>query len=197
MAIKDMKGTVIKDKATMTGMMNTSTKKIDPPNLSGMKKLFDKPKQEVKPPVEQSTPRELGLAERVQNLSDEEKALLTQVLSPSVKNVLGKVAKVVLDKPEIEFMVEGHTDNVPISNDCVVDNWDLSVKRATSVVRVLQKDFGVPPSRMTAAGRSSYVPLFDNNTSSNRAKNRRTRIVVLPKLDQFYDLINQGMTAAQ
>ena len=64
-------------------------------------------------------------------------------------------------------------------------------------MRVLQNDFGVPPSRMTAAGRSSYVPLFDNNTSSNRAKNRRTRIVVLPKLDQFYDLINQGMTAAQ
>ena len=92
MAIKDMKGTVIKDKATMTGMMNTSTKKIDPPNLSGMKKLFDKPKQEAKPPVEQSTPRELGLAERVQNLSDEEKALLTQVLSPSVNDVLWKSA---------------------------------------------------------------------------------------------------------
>ncbi|MFL2599614.1 MAG: flagellar motor protein MotB [Flavobacteriaceae bacterium] len=110
--------------------------------------------------------------------------------------VLGKVAKVVLAKPEIEFMVEGHTDNVPISNDCVVDNWDLSVKRATSVVRVLESKFGVPPNRMTAAGRSSYVPLFDNNTASNRAKNRRTRIVVLPKLDQFYDLISQGMTDA-
>ena len=110
--------------------------------------------------------------------------------------VLGKVAKVVLAKPEIEFMVEGHTDNVPISNDCVVDNWDLSVKRATSVVRVLESKFGVPPNRMTAAGRSSYVPLFDNNTASNRAKNRRTRIVVLPKLDQFYDLISQGMSDA-
>tara|TARA_B100000963_G_scaffold361435_1_gene396827 strand:+ start:115235 stop:116089 length:855 start_codon:yes stop_codon:yes gene_type:complete len=121
----------------------------------------------------------------------------SSVVTRRAKNVLGKVAKVVLDKPEIEFMVEGHTDNVPISNDCVADNWDLSVKRATSVIRVLQNDFGVPPSRMTAAGRSSYVPLFDNNTSSNRAKNRRTRIVVLPKLDQFYDLINQGMTAAQ
>ena len=121
----------------------------------------------------------------------------SSVVTRRAKNVLGKVAKVVLDKPEIEFMVEGHTDNVPISNDCVADNWDLSVKRATSVIRVLQNDFGVPPSRMTAAGRSSYVPLFDNNTSSNRSKNRRTRIVVLPKLDQFYDLINQGMTAAQ
>ena len=94
-------------------------------------------------------------------------------------------------------MVEGHTDNVPISNDCVVDNWDLSVKRATSVVRVLEKDFGVPPQIMTAAGRSSYVPLLENDSPSNRAKNRRTRIVVLPKLDQFYDLISKGMEAAQ
>ena len=75
--------------------------------------------------------------------------------------------------------------------DCVVDNWDLSVKRATSVVRVLEKDFGVPPQRMTAAGRSSYAPLLENDSPSNRAKNRRTRIVVLPKLDQFYDLIKQ------
>ena len=112
-------------------------------------------------------------------------------------SVLGKVAKVVLAKPEIEFMVEGHTDNVPIKNDCVLDNWDLSVKRATSVIRVLQNDFGVPPNRMTAAGRSSYIPLFENDSPSNRAKNRRTRIVVLPKLDQFYNLISEGMTAAQ
>tara|TARA_B110000263_G_C15307074_1_gene511021 strand:+ start:2413 stop:3276 length:864 start_codon:yes stop_codon:yes gene_type:complete len=111
-------------------------------------------------------------------------------------DVLGKVAKVVLAKPDIEFMVEGHTDSLSISNDCVLDNWDLSVKRATSVIRVLENNFGVPPNRMTAAGRSSYVPLYDNNTAGNRAKNRRTRIVVLPKLDQFYDLISQGMTAA-
>ena len=108
-------------------------------------------------------------------------------VSDRAKEVLGKVAQVVLDKPEIEFMVEGHTDD---------DNWDLSVKRATSVVRVLQNDFGVPPERMTAAGRSSYIPVMDNDTSDGRAKNRRTRIVVLPKLDQFYDLIEQGMKAA-
>lgn len=118
------------------------------------------------------------------------------VVSGRAKEVLGKVAKVVLDKPEIEFMVEGHTDNVPIKNDVLLDNWDLSVKRATSVVRVLQNDFGVPPERMTAAGRSYYVPVADNDTKANRSKNRRTRIVVLPKLDQFYELIEQGMTAA-
>ena len=117
-------------------------------------------------------------------------------VSDRAKEVLGKVAQVVLDKPEIEFMVEGHTDNVPIQNEILLDNWDLSVKRATSVVRVLQNDFGVPPERMTAAGRSSYIPVMDNDTSDGRAKNRRTRIVVLPKLDQFYDLIEQGMKAA-
>ena len=117
-------------------------------------------------------------------------------VSDRAKEVLGKVAQVVLDKPEIEFMVEGHTDNVPIQNEVLQDNWDLSVKRATSVVRVLQEDFNVPPQRMTAAGRSYYIPLMDNETAEGRAKNRRTRIVVLPKLDQFYDLIEQGMQAA-
>jgi chemotaxis protein MotB len=73
----------------------------------------------------------------------------------------------------------------------------LSVKRATAVVRILQNDFSVAPERMTAAGRSSYIPLLDNDSPSNRAKNRRTRIVVIPKLDQFYDLIEQGMDAAK
>ena len=117
-------------------------------------------------------------------------------VSDRAKEVLGKVAQVVLDKPEHEFMVEGHTDNVPIQNEVLQDNWDLSVKRATSVVRVLQEDFNVPPQRMTAAGRSYYIPLMDNETAEGRAKNRRTRIVVLPKLDQFYDLIEKGMQAA-
>jgi len=112
------------------------------------------------------------------------------------KEVLGKVAKVVNDKPELEFMVEGHTDNVPIKSDGILDNWDLSVKRATAVVRILENDFGVAPARMTAAGRSFYIPIADNDTAANRAKNRRTRIVVLPKLDQFYDLIEKGMQAA-
>ena len=113
------------------------------------------------------------------------------------KAVLGKVAKVVNDKPDIEFMVEGHTDNVPIKADGILDNWDLSVKRATAVIRILQNDFDVSPERMTASGRSYYVPIADNDTARNRAKNRRTRIVILPKLDQFYDLIDQGMNSSK
>lgn len=113
------------------------------------------------------------------------------------KEVLGKVAKVVKNQPNLEFMVEGHTDDQSIRNAVLQDNWDLSVKRATSVVRVLQNEFGVEPQRMTAAGRSYYVPVASNDTAEGRAKNRRTRIVILPKMDQFYDLIEEGMEAAK
>jgi chemotaxis protein MotB len=111
----------------------------------------------------------------------------------AAKQVLGKVAKVVNNKPDFEFMVEGHTDNVPFSRGVLVDNWDLSAKRATSIVRVLQNDFNVDPKRMTAAGRSYYVPLVSNDNAAERAKNRITRIVVLPKIDQFYSMIEEGM----
>ena len=114
-------------------------------------------------------------------------------VTPRAREVLGKVAKVVNNKPDFEFMVEGHTDNVPIKNTCIKNNWDLSVLRATAVVNILQNDFGVSPSRMTAAGRGEYVPVTSNSTAEGRAVNRRTRIVVLPKLDQFYNMIDQGM----
>lgn len=113
------------------------------------------------------------------------------------KEVLGKVATVVKNRPEIEFMVEGHTDDQAIKTAVIEDNWDLSVKRATSVVRILQNEFGVPPERMTAAGRSYYIPLATNADAEGRAKNRRTRIVILPKLDQFYNLIEEGMGDAK
>ena len=107
------------------------------------------------------------------------------------KEILGKVAKVVNNKPDFEFMVEGHTDDVPYrgGSGVLLDNWDLSVKRATSVVRILQNDFNVDPKRMTAAGRSEYIPL----SMTEKSKNRRTRIVVLPKIDQFYSMIEEGM----
>ena len=111
----------------------------------------------------------------------------------AAKQVLGKVAQVVNNKPDFEFMVEGHTDNVPYRSGVLLDNWDLSAKRATSVVRILQNDFGVDPARMTAAGRSYYIPLAGNDNAADRSKNRRTRIVVLPKLDQFYSMIEEGM----
>ena len=105
--------------------------------------------------------------------------------------VLGKVAQVLNSKPEIEFMVEGHTDNVAIKNNCITDNWDLSVKRATSVIRLLQNKFGIDPKRMTAGGRGQYVPLQSNDTVEGKAVNRRTRIVILPQLDQFFQLLEK------
>lgn len=112
-------------------------------------------------------------------------------VSEKAKAVLGKVAKVVAARPEMEVQVEGYTDNVPISSSGIKDNWDLSVKRATSVVRVLQNDFSVDPKRLIAAGRSEYVPLESNDTAEGRATNRRTRIVILPKLEEFFDILEQ------
>ncbi|WP_297514515.1 OmpA family protein [Flavobacterium sp.] len=116
------------------------------------------------------------------------------VVTDKAKSVLDKVAKVINDKPDFECMVEGHTDNVPFTGNAILlDNWDLSVKRATAIVRVLTKDLGVNPKQIIAAGRSEFVPLMDNNTAENRATNRRTRIVILPKIDQFYDMIEKEM----
>jgi chemotaxis protein MotB len=111
------------------------------------------------------------------------------VITDQASGVLGKVAKVLKNQPDVEFMVEGHTDNVPFKSGDLVDNWDLSVKRATSVVRLLQTKYGLDPAKMTAAGRSEYRPLTSNDTAANKTANRRTRIVILPQLDQFFKLL--------
>ena len=119
-------------------------------------------------------------------------------VSDKAKSVLAKVAKIINDKPTFECMVEGHTDNVPyIGNGVLIDNWDLSVKRSTAIVRVLTKDLGVKPAQLIAAGRSEYIPLVQNNTAENRGVNRRTRIVILPKIDEFYEMIEKEMKKQQ
>jgi len=110
-------------------------------------------------------------------------------VTPQAQEVLGKVAKVLKAQPDIEFMVEGHTDNKPYRHGDLLDNWDLSVKRATAVVRILQNKYGLEPAKMAAAGRSEYVPVADNSTAEGRQLNRRTRIVILPQLDQFFKLL--------
>lgn len=113
-------------------------------------------------------------------------------ITDRAKEVLGKVALVLKNQPDIEFMVEGHTDNVPYNgNGILLDNWDLSVKRATAVVRVLQNQYGLNPAKMAAAGRSEYNPVADNSTADGKAANRRTRIVILPQLDQFFKLLEK------
>lgn len=119
-------------------------------------------------------------------------------VTDKAKGVLEKVAKVVNDKPDFECMVEGHTDNVPYNGKGdLIDNWDLSVKRSTSIIRVLSEQLSVNPAQLIAAGRSSFVPLVANDTAENRAKNRRTRIYVLPKIDQFYEMVEKEMKKPQ
>lgn len=112
------------------------------------------------------------------------------ILTPRAKDVLGKIAAIVSTKPDVEVMVEGYTDNKAISTSCLADNWDLSVKRATSVVRVLQNDYKVDPNKLIAAGRGEFNTLSTNDTEEGRAINRRTRIIIMPKLNQFYDLLD-------
>jgi chemotaxis protein MotB len=118
-------------------------------------------------------------------------------ISNRAEEVIGKIAKIVNDHKELDILVEGHTDTVPISNECMVDNWDLSVKRATSIVRLMQNKFSVQPQRITAGGRSEYQPKTTNETMEGRAKNRRTEIVILPKLDQFFELLEPPMTSTE
>ena len=110
-------------------------------------------------------------------------------ITPRAKEVLGKVAAILKAQSDLQFMVEGHTDNNPIKTKAIKDNWDLSVLRASSVVRSLQTDFGIDPKRMIAAGRSEYQPLAENSTEEGKSANRRTRIVILPQLDQFFKLM--------
>jgi chemotaxis protein MotB len=111
-------------------------------------------------------------------------------LTTRANEVLSKIATIINQRPDLEVMVEGYTDNVPISTECIKDNWDLSVKRATAVVRVLQSKYNIDPNRLIAAGRGEYNRLVANDTAENRSKNRRTRIIILPKLGEFYDLLD-------
>jgi chemotaxis protein MotB len=111
-------------------------------------------------------------------------------LTPKADEVLANIAKIIESRPELEVMIEGYTDNIPIKNNCMQDNWDLSVKRATTVVRALQTKNNINPNRLIAAGRGEFNALVPNDTPENRAANRRTRIILMPKLNEFYDLLN-------
>lgn len=117
-------------------------------------------------------------------------------INESAQAVIGKIAKIVNDHKELDILVEGHTDKVPIHTDCIEDNWDLSTKRATAIVRLMQTKFNVQPERMTAGGRSEFVPKATNETAEGRASNRRTEIIILPKLDQFFNLLTPPETVS-
>ncbi len=115
----------------------------------------------------------------------------SSTITTKAKGLLAKVAAVIKEKPDMEVMVEGYTDNVPIKTAKTQDNWDLSTQRATSVIRILQNDFSIDPKRLIASGRSEYSPIATNDTAEGRSRNRRTRFVILPKLDQFFDILEQ------
>ncbi len=105
---------------------------------------------------------------------------------------LSKIAKIITDYKDYEVLVEGNTDNVPISRPNIRNNWDLSTLRAASVVMALQNEYGVDPKRLTAGGRGEYNPIATNDTELGKQRNRRTQIIITPKLDQFMDLIEQA-----
>ncbi|MEE9365039.1 MAG: OmpA family protein [Cellulophaga sp.] len=113
-------------------------------------------------------------------------------VSNKANEVLAKIAAVINSEPSMEVMVEGHTDSRTIQTPQYRDNWDLSVKRATSIVRLLQSKHNVDPAKLIASGRSSYLPLVENDSKENRAKNRRTKIIIIPNLDKFFALLDSS-----
>lgn len=115
-------------------------------------------------------------------------------VSDKAKTILNKVAIIAKSKPDFELMVESHTDDVPVRNkEFMIDNWDLSVLRSTSIVRLLQTEMNISPDRIIAAGRSQFNPLVANDSPAGKSRNRRTRIILLPKIDQFYKMVEDGM----
>lgn len=178
--------------------MRNTLKNVDPAKLAGAKTLQDSMNLAVSYKLKQSISDEgedidVSIDKTVVmiNISDE---LLFNTASYRVSNkadnILKKLADVIKSEPSMEVMVEGHTDSRTINTPMVTDNWDLSVKRATSIVRKLQKEYDVDPSQLIASGRSSYLPLVENDTKENMAKNRRTKIVILPNLDKFFALLD-------
>ena len=111
------------------------------------------------------------------------------VIKEESQKIVNDIFDMLQSNQDIKISIEGHTDNVPFNRGLLLDNWDLSVKRATAVVRILQNEYGLDPKKMAAAGRGEYYPIVDNSTTENKATNRRTRIVILPQLDQFFKLL--------
>ncbi|WP_075340314.1 OmpA/MotB family protein [Tenacibaculum agarivorans] len=193
---------------TMKEKMRATLTKVDPAELANAKTLKDSmdvaiaynlKKSINSSDLEGSEDVNVDIDQTVVMISVSDK-LLFNTASYRVKKkaykLIQKLADVINSEPSMDVMIEGHTDSRSINNAVLQDNWDLSVKRATSIVRLLEKKYKVEPSRLIAAGRGSSIPLVDNSTSENRARNRRTRIVILPNLDKFFGLLAQEETIA-
>ncbi len=200
--MNDSQFTTVDDVAVMSNntkaKMRNTLKNVDPAKLAQATTLEDSMNLAVSYKLKQSISDEgedvdVSIDKTVVmiNISDE---LLfntaSYTISNKADNILKKLAEVIKSEPSMEVMVEGHTDSRTINTPNVSDNWDLSVKRATSIVRKLQKEFNVDPSQLIASGRSSYVPLVENNSKENMALNRRTKIIILPNLDKFFALLD-------
>ncbi len=188
--------------------MRETLKQVDPILLSGAKTLKDSMdlavSHNLSKTIDTSSLNEdediaISIDETVVMISISDKLLFNTAsyrVSNKANAILQKLADVINSEPSIDVMVEGHTDSRSISNAKVQDNWDLSVLRATSVVRKLQDQFNVAPEKLIASGRSSYQPIVDNDTKENRAKNRRTRIVILPNINKFFALMAADSNAS-
>ena len=200
--MNDSQFTTVDDVAVMSNntkaKMRNTLKNVDPAKLAQATTLEDSMNLAVSYKLKQSISDEgedvdVSIDKTVVmiNISDE---LLFNTASYTISNkanaILKKLAEVIKSEPSMEVMVEGHTDSRTINTPNLTDNWDLSVKRATSIVRKLQKEYNVDPSQLIASGRSSYLPLVENNSKENMALNRRTKIIILPNLDKFFALLD-------
>ncbi len=178
--------------------MRATLAKVDPSKLAEAKTLQDSMNLAISYKLKNSISDEEGdidvnIDKTVVMINISDKLLFNSGsyrVSSKANPVLSKLAEVINSESSMEVMVEGHTDSRTINTAMFKDNWDLSVKRATSVVRILQDKYNVDPAKLIASGRSSYLPLVENDSRENRAKNRRTRIIILPNLDKFFALLD-------
>ncbi|QWX85297.1 OmpA family protein [Cellulophaga sp. HaHaR_3_176] len=200
--INDSQLTSINDVAVMSNntkeKMRKTLTKVDPALLADAKTLEDSINVAISYNLKKSITDEdddinINIDKTVVMINISDKLLFNSgsyKVSSKANNILSKIAEVINSEPSMEVMVEGHTDSKTIQTPMFSDNWDLSVKRATSVVRILQTKYNVAPEKMIASGRSSYMPLVENDSKENRSKNRRTKIIIIPNLNKFFALLD-------
>ena len=195
----EMNDLTVMSKNTKDKMRNTISK-IDPEKVKGAKTLEDSINLAVSYNLKQNISEgadeddiDISVDETVVMINVSDKLLFgsgSYRVTNEAQPLLKKLAEVINSEPAMEVMIEGHTDDRTMVKDSYLkDNWDLSVRRATSIVRILQDKYDVDPSKLIAAGRSSYQPLVDNTDKDSMAKNRRTRIVIIPNLDKFFAML--------
>ena len=194
-----VEGAVISN--SMKVKMRKTLTNVDPAELANAKTLKDsmnlavsyKLKKSINvSELENSDDINISIDKTVVMISISDKMLFKTAsynVNSKAYKILKKLADIIKSEPSMDVMIEGHTDSRKIHNEIIQDNWDLSVKRATSIVRILEKKYGVNPGRLIASGRGSSLPLVDNKTSANRSRNRRTKIIILPNLDKFFGLL--------